>query len=187
MTRASLALLAVLVAAGAAACTSSGVTLPPASPASLQEAQVNWVEPTSSKPPRLVFQVRRIHVTPNGWSARVAIRNDSGIGWEFGDSQASTAPFGVMLFATGEMSELERRIQERDLPGLRGARTVKPAPPAILGPGQFWEGTIAAPGALAAGRWLRVVFGPLLAHGTAPPSLGQELSWITDNALLLRG
>ncbi len=187
MTRVTLALLAVLVATGATACTGTEVTLPPASPASLQEAQVNWVESTSSKPPRLVFQVERIHVTPNGWSARVAIRNDTGVGWSFGDSNASTAPFGVMLFVTGAMDELERRIREGELPGLRGARTIRPVPPETLEPGQSWEGTIAAPGALAAGRWLRVVFGPLRADGQAPPGLGQELSWITDNALQLRG
>ena len=62
-----------------------------------------------------------------------------------------------------------------------------PAPPAQLEPGASWEGSISASGALAAGRWVRVAFGPLVAEGEAPEALPTPLLWISDNAHLLRG
>ena len=62
-----------------------------------------------------------------------------------------------------------------------------PDPPPALQPGASWEGSISAPGALAAGRWVRVVFGPLVAEGKVPSDLPTPLLWISDNAHLLRG
>jgi hypothetical protein len=180
--------LAVVLAVLAAGCTGDASTVKPASAAPPQEAQVGWVEPTSGQPLRLVFEVRRIEVLDDGWRADVAIRNDSGVAWAIGDPDVSpTLPFGVMLFATGDLDELERRNREGTLPGMREAHTVTPTPPAELQPGDAWEGSISAPGALAAGRWLRVVFGPLTASGDPPKELPSPLVWISDNAYELRG
>jgi len=149
---------------------------------------VDWVEPTSAAPPRLVFEVKRIEVTQDGWRARIAISNDTDVSWAIGDPRApSRVPFGVMLFASGELDELERRNRDRTLPGIRNARTVSPAPPVELPPGARWEGTIAAPGALAAQSWARVSFGPLVAREKPPEGIPRQLVWISDNAHQLRG
>src|SRR3970282_2617861 len=103
------------------------------------------------------------------WRARVAFANETDVAWAIGDPRAAAGvPFGVMLFASGDLDELERRNRDRSLPGIRNARTVSPAPPAALAPGARWEGTISAPGALAAESWVRLSFGPLAARETAP-------------------
>ena len=90
--------------------------------------------------------------------------------------------FGIMLFATGDLDEVEQRGADGDLPGLRPARTFDPALPAKLRPGASWRGTVGADGALAAGRYVRVVFGPLVAEGDAPEGMPAQFFWITDHA-----
>jgi hypothetical protein len=177
-------LAAVLVAAG---CSSGSVSLPPVSAAPAQEAHVDWVEPTARTGPRLVFGVSRIVVLRDGWRAEISIRNETEVAWAIGAAQSpSRIPFGLMLFATGELDELTTRDRERTLPGVRYARSVQPLPPPSLAPGESWTGTISAPGALAANRWLRVVFGPLVPDDDPPDGLPGLLVWITDHAYLLR-
>jgi hypothetical protein len=178
-------LAAVLAAAG---CSSGSVSLPPVSAAPAQEARVDWIEPTTRERPRLVFGVARIVVLRDGWRAEISIRNETETAWGVGTRLSpSRLPFGLMLFATGELDELTVRDREQSLPGIRYARTVQPAPPDILAPGESWTGTISAPGALAANRWLRVVFGPLVPEDDPPEGLPDPLVWITDHAYLLRG
>jgi hypothetical protein len=179
----SLAVLAVL----AAGCASSNGTFTMPRPAPPQRALLDWNEPTSATSPRLVFTVRSVEVTSSGWRVGVGIRNESGVSWAMSESGSPGSLFGVMLFATGEMQELEQRNQDGDLPGIREARTLSPMPPATLEPGASWQGTISAPGALAAGRWVRVVFGPLVADGETPEGLPSPLLWISDNAHQLHG
>ncbi len=186
---ASLTILATVSAIVLAGCTGETTIGPPRSyPAPPQEEAVGWVEPAPADAgpdvPRLVFEVETIAVTEDGWRSEVAIRNESDVSWEIDPDAPSR--FGVMLFATGELGELEQRNADQSLPGLRPARVVEPPLPARLGPGRSWEGTIAAPGALAAQRYLRVVFGPLFADGDPPEGLPAQLVWITDNAYRLR-
>ena len=183
-------LLGLVLAGAAAGCAPEPAPSPPSAAAAAppQEATVDWVERTSAVPPRLVFEVKRIDITQDGWRARVAISNDTDVSWAIGDPRApSRVPFGVMLFASGDLDELERRNRDRTLPGMRNARAVSPAPPAELAPDARWEGTIAAPGALAAGSWLRVTFGPLIAREKPSEDIPQQLLWISDNAHQLRG
>ncbi len=187
MRRASFGFCLVLIALAVGGCTGRQVTLPPATPAPPQGARVDWVEPTSPEAPRLVFSVKRIDVLADGWRARVAIRNDTATAWATADPRVPETSFGLMLFVTGELDELEQRNDERDLPDIRAAQAVVPAPPTQLEPGASWAGSISASGALPAGRWVRVTFGPLVTEGKAPDSLPTPLLWISDNAHLLRG
>jgi hypothetical protein len=177
-------LLAVVLACLATACGGRSLTVPPATPAPPQQAELHWVEQTPANAPGLVFEVRRFAVTPDGWRADVGIRNDSHVPWKL--STANPEMFGLMLFATGRMEELDRRNKDGSLPGLRRARLIVPSPPEVLEPGARWTGTISAPGALAAGRWVRLVFGPL-GSDDPPPGLPRQLVWITDRTLVLRG
>jgi hypothetical protein len=147
-------------------------------PAPPQQVELGWEE----RAPGFVFEVHRFAVTADGWRAEVGIRNTSGVPWTL----VNTGPrmFGLMLFVTGELDELERRNDDRDLPGLRRAQEILPDPPPVLAPGSHWSGTISAPGSLAAGRWVRLVFGTL-GNDDPPPGLPTRLVWITDRALVL--
>ena len=69
---------------------------------------------------------------------------------------------------------------------MRRAERFQPALPLVLEPGKSWSGTIGARGSLAAGRWVRVVFGPLVPVGDPPEGFPREgLVWITDHAYQL--
>jgi hypothetical protein len=152
-----------------------------------QSARLDWREPYGSGANRIVFEVERMEVGPVGWSARVAITNDTPVPYALGDPGATLdREFGVKLFATDDPDELERQIANGTLPTTRAARSFDPALPKILEPGATWRGAMSAPGALAAGSFLRVVFGPLLSVSTPPEGMSDNIVWITDNAYELQ-
>ena len=71
--------------------------------------------------------------------------------------------------------------------GLRPARTFEPALPTELARDDSWRGTVGADGALAAGRYVRVVFGPFVTEDEPPEGMPTQFFWITDHAYRLRG
>ena len=184
MPRARSALLGLVVVALLTGCESSEPPPLPPGPAPPQRATLDWVERFPSEGPAVVFSAHRFQVTASGWTAEVELENDTSTPWRIVESPATA--FGVMLFTTGDVAEVERRSQEDDLPGLRPARSFDPPLPARLLPGMSWRGTIAAPGRLAAGLHLRIVFGQLVAVGDPPDGMPAQFSWITDNSYELR-
>jgi len=188
VTRLLAALLAVSVVILLTGCSSDDGAEPPAVAASSpQVARLGWVERSPVTGPALVFHTHRLAVTGDGWEADVEIRNETGIAWEIAtDPVAVARSFGLMLFATGTLAEVEERGADGDLPGLRSARSFVPALPRRLAPGTRWRGTVSADGALATGRFLRVVFGPLVADGDPPGDLPDRFVWITDHAYELK-
>lgn len=170
----------------AASCGAETEAPPAVAPAEPQRVTLDWVEPYPTTGPRLVFTTTSLEVTRDGWEARVSIENRTDITWELAtDPVAVQQGFGLMLFETGELEELERRTRDGDMPGIRAAQEFTPPLAAVLDPGQSWEGRISAPGTLAAGRYARVVFGTLTAVGDPPEGLGARIVWITDHAYRL--
>jgi hypothetical protein len=152
-----------------------------------QRATLGWRETYGAEGEQLIFSVDTLEVTRNGWKVRVGLDNGTSVPYEVGDPRATVdRSFGLMLFATGDIEELERKNAERTLPRIRSAARYEPSLPRILEPGGSWTGTISAPGALAAGSWVRVVFGALISVGPAPAELGDYVVWITDSAYQLR-
>jgi hypothetical protein len=185
MARILLVFALVLLGAG---CTSQATPIPDAVPAPPQRATLGWDEPFPADPPRLVFRVHSFAVTNDGWTARVEVQNETDIPWELGDARhESERQFGVMLFATGDLAEVERRNGDGNLPAIRPATTYDPTLPPVLDPGDTWSGTISAHGSLAAGRYVRVTFGLLTAVGDPPDGVPDRVVWITDSSYLLRG
>ncbi len=188
----------VLVALGAAAAGFTFSTAAkrvqdeePAAEASVaaraQTASLNWRETHGAPGEQLVFSVRSLHVTSDGWRVRLAVENRSSVAYELGDPRTTlNRSFGVMLFSTGELDELDELNSSGKLPAVRPAVTYEPSLPAILEPDASWQGSISAPGALAAGSWVRVVFGTLVSVGNPPEELGENVVWITDRAYRLR-
>ena len=181
--------LVPVVAVLLAGCGGNETPTPlPTEAAPPQAAELGWTEQLPKTGAALVFRVHRFAVEEDGWEADVEIENRTGIPWRFpGAVEAVPTSFGVMLFRTDDLEEVERRSTAGDLPGLREASAYTPALPARLAPGARWRGTIAAPGSLAAGLYVRVVLGPLVAVGDPPEGMERAFSWITDHAYRLKG
>jgi hypothetical protein len=152
-----------------------------------QTAQLRWRETHGSPGEQLVFSVEWLQVVPGGWRVRLGLENRSSVAFALGDPRATlNRSFGLMLFSTGKIEELTEQNEGGTLPAVRPAVKYEPSLPAILEPGASWEGTISAPGALAAESWARVVFGALVSVGNPPEELGESVVWITDHAYRLK-
>jgi hypothetical protein len=152
-----------------------------------QTAELDWRETYGDKGQQLVFEVERIQVTNTGWRAKVGLINRTSVAYRVGDPRATLdRAFGLMLFATGDIAELDRRNREGTLPSARPAVRYEPSLPIILESRASWRGTISAPGKLVAGSWVRVVFGTLLAVGATKGEVDDKVVWITDHAYRLR-
>lgn len=152
-----------------------------------QTASLGWREMYGKTSQKLVFSVQSLHVLTDGWRARVSLENRTGTSFVVDDPKAPVNRFfGLMLFSSGEHEDLDRRNESGELPAVRHAARYEPSLPRILEPGRAWVGTISAPGALAAGSWVRVVFGALISVGRPPGDLDDYVVWITDHAHRLR-
>lgn len=160
-------------------------TIQPA--ASPQQATLGWRETFGEADEQLVFSVDSLEVLPRGWRARVALENDTSVSYELASASSAVDPtFGLMLFESGKLAELEERNESGTLPAVRRAIRFEPTLPLVLEPGRSWTGTISAPGALVAGSWARVVFGPLVSVGSPPEGVAEHVVWFTDSAHRLR-
>jgi len=173
-------LLAVLLLTGCAAAPESK-RIPLARAAEPQHAELGWRESYPSKGERLRFDVDALDVRKDGWSVEIALSNDTHTTFELGVNPAQLS-FGLMLFATGGLAELEAANRTGQLPPVRLAATMKPAPPDVLAPGATWRATLAGPGSLADGSYVRVSFGPLRAIGEPPQGMQPVVFWITDRS-----
>ncbi len=167
-----------------AGCGSSGETaLPPAEPAAPEVAQLDWVETYGPPGSRLVFRVERLEVRNEGWTAAVSITNRTGVAFVLGGAEHPLAQaFGVMVFSTGDLRELEQRNRAGELPPVREASSFSPPLPGALAHGATWRSEISARGSLPARAWVRVSFGPLVAVGEPPTGVEPTIVWITDHA-----
>lgn len=154
--------------------------------ASPQTASLDWRETHGAPGEQLVFSVESLEVRPDGWRVRLGLENRSSVAYELGGSRTTlNRSFGLRLFSTGSIEEVEERNANDTLPAVRSAVRYEPSLPAILEPDASWQGTISAPGALSAGSWVRVVFGTLVSVGNPPEELGENVVWITDSAYRL--
>ena len=182
------ALLVGVIALLLAGCAGTSEPFVPAAKAPPQEAALDWVERYPPRRPALIFGVRSFAVTRTGWKADITVGNRSSVSWELGAAGFSLErAFGVMLFATGDLEELDRRNRDGTLPAIRRATAYTPSLPPALEPGTTWSGTISAPGPLAAGLWVRLSFGTFTSMGEPPAGTEPQVLWFTDHAVQLRG
>jgi hypothetical protein len=152
-----------------------------------QTFERDWRETYGKARERLVFSVESLQVMRDGWRVRISVENETSVSYELGDPRATLdRSFGLMLFSSGDLRELEERNTSNRLPAIRAATRYEPELPEILAPGASWEGTISARGALVAGSWVRVVFGSLISMERPPYGLDERVLWITDQAHQLR-
>lgn len=172
---------ALLLVAG---CGGSDETVEAVQAAGPQEHVLDWRERYPPTGPGLVFVVRSLSVTEDGWTAEIGVENRSGVHWELPEAEAAfRRTFGLMLFATGDLAELDASDA---LPPVRRGRSFRPAFPTFLAAGETWSGRMSAPGSLPAGRYARVVFGPFTSVAKPPEGMEKKVIWITDHAQRLR-
>jgi hypothetical protein len=153
-----------------------------------QKVTLDWREAYGPEGQKLVFSVDALEVLPDGWRARVGLENETSVPYEVtGPGSSLNHPFGLMLFESGELAELERLNESNALPAARPATRYEPSLPVVLEPGDSWAGTISAPGALVADSWVRVQFPAVVSVGTPPEELDEVIGWITDHTYHLRG
>lgn len=169
-------------------CTPESAPRSPAERAEPQTAQLRWREQASESGATLVFRVERLQVTDRGWEAEVSIENTTSTSFAIPrQAESADRAFGVMLFADGSLETLEEQSRDGTVPPVRQAQTTSPPTPAVLEPGTSWRGTLAAPGPLPAGAWLRVSLGPFTPVENPPDDMPPgTFSWITDHAYRLR-
>jgi hypothetical protein len=176
----SVAALALLLG-GCAASEPEPRPLPPPRAAEPQHAELGWRELVADeKDGELVFEVDELDVTETGWSARIAVSNRTSTAFDV-ETGPGDYSFGLMLFATGDLKAAEKANREGRLPAIRRATRIVPAPPSVLRPGTTWRATLSAPGSLAAGSWVRVVFGAFLGRDDPPEEL-RRVVWFTDRS-----
>jgi hypothetical protein len=176
-----LALALALALGGCGTAETGGQPVPRAQPAEPQRAELDWRESyPAAAGERLVFEVRTLAVTADGWSAAVAVTNRTPFRFEV-DSGPADYGFGLMLFADNDLKALEEANREGRLPAIREATTIEPSPPRFLQPRQTWRATLSAPGSLAEGSWVRVVFGTFSGQDDAPDAFKQVV-WFTDRS-----
>ena len=175
-----LALLLPIAALLVAGCGTTNAPIPAVVKAPPQTASLDWRESYPVDNAALVFGASAFRVTPGGWSADVSIENRSQVSWEVGVGVQRV--FGVLLFPNADLDELERRNKAGELPAIRQATSYRPALPRVLAPGKVWQGTIAAPGALAGGLWVRLSFGSFTSVGKPPKGAQPQVVWFTDHA-----
>jgi hypothetical protein len=155
--------------------------LAPARAAEPQQAKLDWNESYPASGPRLVFAVDTLTVRDGGWSVDVAVTNLTSIPFAAGGSPTDLA-YGLMLFTTDDLGELEDAARRGSLPAIRRARTIEPEPPTVIGPNETWHAKLSGPGSLADGTYVRVSLGPLRAKGKPPTGVEPVVVWITDRA-----
>lgn len=161
--------------------------LPQQVAASPQRVTLGWRETYGPADEQLVFTVEALEILPGGWRARVGLENGTSVSYEVGGATPTLDPsFGLMLFSSGALAELERQNTNGTLPPVRRAVRFEPSLPTILEPGASWSGTMSAPGALVADSWVRVVFGAFVSVGKPPEDLAEQVVWITDRSYRLR-
>jgi hypothetical protein len=175
-----------VLASNARRLTSDGDGVEASVAAGPQTADLEWRETYGEAGEQLIFTVDKLRVTEKGWNAHIGIENDSSVGWELVPGAAPDGSFGLQLFDTGDVDELDDRNRRRTLPAVRAASDYVPDLPPLLEPGSSWNGEISAPGALVANSFARVVFGTLIAVGKPPESLEDTLIWITDQSYQLK-
>lgn len=173
-------LLAVLLLTGCGA-SSKTEPIPPTRAAEPQHVELGWRESYPSTGEQITFGVDALDVRAKGWSVQLRITNATSRTFELGVNRTQLS-FGLMLFDSGTLAELEEANREGRLPAVRIAATLKPPPPDVLAPGASWHATISAPGSLADGSYVRVAFGPLRVIGEPPKGMQPVVFWITDRS-----
>ena len=105
-----------------------------------QAAELGWTEQLPKRDARWSSACTGSPSPERGWEADVEVENQTDVMWEIpGALSAVTTSFGVMLFRTGELEELDRGTGRRSAGSPRGGR-LRAGAPDSLAPGEGGAG-----------------------------------------------
>lgn len=130
--------------------------------------RLDWKERAPDKGPVVMtLRVGTLDVHAKTWGVTAAFTNRTRVRLRI-----------VRRFALGLYRTRSQHLPTRVL----SAIAYKPAPPAVLEPGQTWSGAFGGAAAIPNGVYIRVIFGVFV--GKVPRPLGPEIAWVTDHAYL---
>jgi hypothetical protein len=129
------------------------------------------------------IHVRRLVLRRDGWRVDASIANHTGTAVQVSrPHHPNHVQFGVDVFETNRLGEVERRVAQRAMHNNALAERVEPPLPHALEPGERWRGSFSGPGRLPAGRYVRIEFGRFTFPGTVPPGYPARFFCVTDDA-----
>jgi hypothetical protein len=148
------------------------------SPALARTIALDWHELTGDPGARMIVDVRRLVVRPNGWSVDAAVTNDTHVTMSISrPHHPGDTEFGVLVLGSRTPSYVDAAG-----PGVFATHVV-PRAPIILRPRETWSGTFSGPGRLSSGRYVRVELGRFTTVGTAQRGVPERFRYITDHVV----
>jgi len=150
-------------------------------PARSRTIALDWHEAPGKAGARMIVDVRRLVVRPNGWSVTAAVTNDTQVTMTIGrPHHRGETEFGLLVLEGAEPGDVGAAE-----PGALATHLV-PRAPVVLHPREAWRGTFSGPGRLSSGRYVRVAFGRFTTVGPAQAGVPWRFRYITDHVLRLR-
>jgi hypothetical protein len=129
------------------------------------------------------IHVQRLVLHRDGWRVDASIVNRTGTAVQISrPHHANQVQFGVDVFETDSLAEVERRVAQRAMHDNALAERVVPPFGHVLEAGERWRGSFSGPGRFPAGRYVRIEFGRFIFPGTVPPGLDAHFYCVTDDA-----
>ena len=130
------------------------------------------------------IRVRKLVVGRRSWRVDATLANRTGVALQvIRPHHLHTVEFGLDVFDTNTLAEVERRAARKALHNGALAERVVPPLAGVLRPGDRWAGSFSAPGRLPRGKYVRVVFGRFVVPGgKVPAGLAARFFCTTDDA-----
>jgi hypothetical protein len=147
-------------------------------PAQARAIALDWHELTGHPGARMIVDVRRLVVRPNGWSVTASVTNDTRVTMSISrPHHQGKTEFGVLVLGSRKLTNINVAG-----PGVFAAHVV-PRTPLVLRPREIWSGTFSGPGRLSSGRYVRVELGRFTTVGPAQRGVPERFRYITDHVV----
>jgi hypothetical protein len=151
-------------------------------PARARTLVLGWHETVGRPGARMIVDVRKLIVRPQGWEVAASVRNDTSVTFYVGrPHHQGKSEFGLLVLPTSGASQADILAAS---PGVFAAR-VEPPLPRVLRPGEAWSGTFSGRGRLERGRYVRVELGRFTTVGTPQRGVPWRFRYITDHVVKL--
>jgi hypothetical protein len=147
-------------------------------PARVRTLALDWHEETGRADGRMIVDVRRLVVRPNGWSVTAAVTNGTHVTMTISRPHyPGETEFGVLILDTAGQKDIDAAG-----PGVFASQG-GPAGPFVLDPGETWRGTFSGRGRISSGRYVRIELGRFTTVGPPQPGVPWRFRYITDHVV----